>query len=730
MTAKWRFKDEWIVKALTGAPGILPAFIDDLRSENKSCLADAVVDAGKITLEELGKRVESAFSIKYFPLTPAKVDNFAVNLILEKNCRKYELLPVAVTDTEVQVVMANPLDMDAAGYVEALTARRVIPLYSPPCVVESCLEKVFRGDEIVFDLLNKVEAPEEILVIGDGDIEADNAKKEEPISAPVILLVNSIISQAYHKRSSDIHIEHEEKASHVRIRIDGVLKNIMALPKHIAAGPLVSRIKIMANLDVSNHMRPQDGRTKILLGGSEVGLRVSTLPTSYGEKVVIRILDQRAAEVPFEKLGFAPEVSAVIENCLAAAQGLILVTGPTGSGKTTTLYSVLNKIRSEGSNIVTVEDPIEYKLAGINQVQVNEKQGLTFASVLRSVLRQDPDIIMVGEIRDRDTADIAFQAAMTGHMVFSTLHTNDAVAAIPRLIDMGVDRFKISPGLLAITAQRLVRKICPHCVVKMPAAESDRGLMDAMTSYGFEPALYKGRGCMKCEGSGYAGRTAIVEILQVNGRVRDIINSGAGAAEITQAALEDKVLRTMTHDALWQLSRGYTDLAEAAPYMYLDTKSAEGQTTPPAASPVRSGRVGAETRSSESPSSGKLRIMLAEDDSIVRMLLRKFVEGAGYEALEAEDGEEALTIIAHKAPDLLISDIHMPRLNGFDLVKGVRETLGLSDLPVIMLTTETSDKSQELAFKLGADDYIIKPFRANIFLARINAALRRSGKIK
>ncbi len=538
-------------------------------------------------------------------------------------------------------------------------------------------------------------------------------------------MVNSIISQAYHKRSSDIHIEHEEKASHVRIRIDGVLRNIMSLPKHIAAGPLVSRIKIMANLDVSNHMRPQDGRAKILLAGAEVGLRVSTLPTSYGEKVVIRILDQRAAEVPFDKLGFAPEVSAIIENSLAASQGLILVTGPTGSGKTTTLYSVLNKVRSESSNIVTVEDPIEYKLAGINQVQVNEKQGLSFASVLRSVLRQDPDIIMVGEIRDRETADIAFQSAMTGHMVFSTLHTNDAVSTIIRLVDMGVDRFKISPGLLAITAQRLVRKICPYCTVKMPAAESDQAILSAMISYGFEPVLHKGRGCVKCEGSGYAGRTSMVEILQVTERIKEMINSGADAAEITQAALEEKVLRTMTQDALWQLSKGYTDLAEAAPYMILDKKTAAAQSGA-AASPAKSDVPGP---GQAQASAGKQRVMIVEDDPIMRLLLRKFIEGAGFEVLEAVDGAEALDAIAHEVPDLLLSDINMPRMNGLDLVKGVRQTLGLSDLPIIMLTTETSDKSQEMAFELGADDYIIKPFKGNLVVARINAALRRAGKI-
>lgn len=369
-------------------------------------------------------------------------------MVPEKICRKYEIVPFALTESEIRVAMSNPSDFNAQSDVEALTGR-LLPLFSLPREIDSCLDQLFSADTVIYDLLSRVETPEEILVVGETKPEE---AQDAAVTSPVIKLVNSIISQAYRRHSCDIHIEHEETASHVRIRVDGELKNIMKLPRHIAMGPVVSRIKIMSDLDVSVHMRPQDGRTKIRIGAVEVGLRVSVLPTSYGEKVVMRILDQRAAEVPFEKLGFAPEVAAGLDKCMTHTQGIILVTGPTGSSKTTTLYSILNKCKQEKTNIVTAEDPIEYKLAGINQVQVNEKQGLNFAAVLRSALRQDPDIIMVGEIRGRETADIAFQAAMTGHLVLSTLHTNDTISTVARLMDMGVDRFKISPGLLAITA--------------------------------------------------------------------------------------------------------------------------------------------------------------------------------------------------------------------------------------------------------------------------------------
>ncbi|MEI7481591.1 MAG: type II/IV secretion system protein [Elusimicrobiota bacterium] len=750
MNKVWRFKDEWLMRALEGVKGADAAFIAKARAEKKPYLSHALVDADLFTAQQLGEIVELTFKVKYLPLIPESADKFGLTLVQERMCRKHQLVPVGVSEGEIRLAMADPLNLQAQSDVEAVTARRVIPFFSLPRAVASCLEKIFSSENVINELLSKVDAPDEIQLL-DEDIPSDISGDDGlSVTTPVIMLVNSIISQAHHKRSSDIHIEHEEKDSHVRIRVDGTLKNIMTIPHNLAAGPMVSRVKIMANLDVSNHMRPQDGRAKIRIGGAEIGLRVSTLPTSYGEKVVIRILDQRAAEVPFEKLGFAPEVSSVIETCLKASQGMILVTGPTGSGKTTTLYSVLNKIRSESTNLVTVEDPIEYKLTGVNQVQVNEKQGLTFASVLRSVLRQDPDTIMVGEIRDRETADIAFQAAMTGHMVFSTLHTNDSVSTIVRLTDMGLDRFKISPALLAITAQRLVRKLCPSCTEKVPESEIDKNLLEAMGEYGFEKTVYKGAGCKTCDGSGYAGRTSMVELLQVTTGVKDLINSGASAAEITKSALAEKALRTMTHDALWHLSMGHTDLAEVSPYITLEKKGAFSEhrkiprhhtahgavhATAPVPdrrkTPRHASAPGAAHATAAATPSGKLRVIIADDDAIMRMVLKKFIEGADFEVIEAVDGEAALNAIASAPhPDLLVSDIHMPKMNGYDLVKGVRETLGILDMPVIILTTESSDKSQELAFKLGADDYIMKPFKAPLVIARINAALRRAGKLK
>ena len=719
MTETWRFRDEWMLKAFAGVKGVTPELLEQFRGEKKKYLSHALMDSGVISQDQFIKAAEIVFKAKYLPLGPEKVDKFALSLVPEKICRKYDLVPVKLAESEICVAMLNPADMNAQADVEAITGRRVMPMFSLPREIDACLDQLFSADTVIFDLLSKVDAPDEIMIMG--EVKNDESQ-DSSVTSPVIKLVNSIISQAYRKHSSDIHIEHEEKASHVRIRIDGELKNIMKLPRHIAMGPVVSRIKIMSDLDVANHFRPQDGRTKIRIGTAEVGLRVSTLPTSYGEKVVMRILDQRAAEVPFEKLGFAPEVVAGLDKCMTSTQGILLVTGPTGSGKTTTLYSILNKVKQETTNVVTVEDPIEYKLAGINQVQVNEKQGLNFAAVLRSVLRQDPDIIMVGEIRDHETADIAFQAAMTGHLVLSTLHTNDTISTISRLVDMGVDRFKISPGLLAITAQRLVRKLCPLCREQVPAAEADPEILRALAEHGFEKTYYRAVGCKGCESSGYTGRTSIVELLLIDPKIKELINSGALAEAIAAAGTESGALRTITKDALWHLATGQTDLKEVESYLQLKKAAAQPAEAPAPAAPAPA---------ATAAPAGKPRVMIADDDQIMRMLLKKFMENAGYESVEAVDGEDALTKIAEgPAPDLLVTDINMPRLNGYDLVKGVRGTLGLLDLPVIMLTTENSDKSQELAFQLGADDYVIKPFKGPLVMARITAALRRAGRVK
>lgn len=378
--------------------------------------------------------------------------------------------------------------------------------------------------------------------------------------APIVRMVNLIISQAILDKASDIHIEPESRAVRIRYRVDGVLHEVMTTPKHIQA-PMVSRLKIMASMDIAERRIPLDGKIHLTHEGKEYDLRVSTIPTVHGEKTVMRILDKNSVQLGLNKLGFQQENLRLWESLVEKPYGMLLVTGPTGSGKSTTLYSCLNKLNQGERNLTTVEDPVEYQIPGINQVQTNNKAGLNFATALRSFLRQDPDILMVGEIRDGETAKIAVEAALTGHLVLSTLHTNDACGAISRLTEMGVEPFLVSSALVGVLAQRLARQICPNCKVGY------RPLQDSLRKLGLsvyaenDINFYRGRGCEHCKGTGYRGRSGIHEILTISDRVRALILNNASSAELRQAAVEDG-MRTMQYDAIQKVLAGWTSLEE------------------------------------------------------------------------------------------------------------------------------------------------------------------------
>jgi type IV pilus assembly protein PilB len=708
MGSHHRFQDEWLVGLAVKLPGVAAKTVEGFRQESRPSLAYALIDAGLATEEALAQAVQAAYGIAPADTSAGSIDKMAVALVPEPVCQKHGLVPLRLKGGSIEVAMANPLDMDAQSDVQAVSGRTPIPCYCLAERVDKLIASLYGGEAVIFDLLERLGVHESVEVLEGGRQEP---KVEERVQVPVIKLADAIIVNAVRMRSSDIHIEHDEKESHVRYRIDGMLKNIMDLPRHIAVGPLVARIKIMAELDIAQHRRPQDGRAKLRVGAQEVALRVSILPTSFGEKVVMRILDNRAAEVSFTKLGFEPTAASRMEKALKTAQGIFLVTGPTGSGKTTTLYSLINKLRSEDTNIVTVEDPIEYKLEGINQVQVQEKQGLGFAAVLRSVLRQDPDIILVGEIRDQETAEIAFQAAMTGHLVLSTLHTNDSVSSIIRLADLGVERFKIAPGLIAITAQRLVRRLCPLCKAPVKASEADAALAGAFARSGMKTAYHKSVGCEKCDFSGFKGRLPLLEFLEITPELKERISAGAGETELRETALERGALRTMLADALWHLSQGDTTLEEIQPYVQL---------SPEAAAVVKK-----EAPAEPRERAARGRVLVADDDKVSRSILRKILQDKGYEVAEAADGIQALDKISKNPPDLLILDLNMPNLDGHGVIRVLRQSLGMLALPIIILTAAADEKSQEESLSLGADDYITKPIRPPLVLARIDAAFRR-----
>jgi len=402
------------------------------------------------------------------------------------------------------------------------------------------------------------------------EFEAPKDLLELTEEAPIIRLLNALLLQAVKERASDIHIEPYEKELDVRLRVDGVLHMVLTPPK-IIQDALISRIKIMSNLDIAEKRLPQDGRIRLLLGGRDIDIRVSVIPTSHGERAVLRLLDRKQGLLGLWEVGFSKEDGKKLEEYLHRPDGIILVTGPTGSGKTTTLYAALNRIHTEEKNIITVEDPIEYELKGIGQVHVNPKIGLTFASGLRSILRQDPDVIMVGEIRDLETAEIAMQASLTGHLVLSTLHTNDAPSALVRLIDMGIEPFLVASSLTTVLAQRLVRMICPHCKEAYEPSEVERSYFllpthpSPLTGEGMGGGdsllLYRGRGCDKCKGRGYFGRTGIFELLVIDNEIRPMITERIDSQSIKSHAVS-RGMKTLRQDGIEKVIKGITTLEE------------------------------------------------------------------------------------------------------------------------------------------------------------------------
>ncbi len=461
------------------------------------------------------------------------VSSQARERVPEELARRYRILPLSVTSDALEIATCNPYDMDCERTLAFSSGRRVRMLLAPPASIDKRIDEVYRPEDAVAKILDGVTERRELDEPPEPVDDAHGYLVESAIERPVVKLVDHIVAEGIASRASDIHLEAEEQGIAVRYRVDGVLRQAMTLPRMIGV-PLVSRIKIMANMDIADRLRPQGGRARVGANGVGIDLRVSTLPSAHGEKVVIRILDSRTTARSLDSLGFAREESARIHRLLDAREGLVLVTGPTGSGKTTTLYAMLRHLQARGVNIVTVEDPVEYRTPGIVQVQVNEKAGLTFAAALRSILRQDPDIVLIGEIRDRETAAIAIQASLTGHLVLATLHTIDACSSIARMTDLGVEPQKMAAALKGVIAQRLVRRLC-SCGAP--------------------------GGCARCGGAGYHGRIAVAEIVLSTPELERRIARGDGVASLAEAARADGAA-SIWESGLAHVADGDTTLEE------------------------------------------------------------------------------------------------------------------------------------------------------------------------
>ena len=510
-----------------------------------------LLEAGVITSDQLARATAQRFGLHHVDLALFKTDVGALNVIPAQMARRLGAAPIGYDDQgQLLVAMADPSNVLALDDLKLRTGREVRPVVASPDDINALIGRMSRLDDAVAEAVQE----------GEEELADVTEIRESAEDAPVIKLVNSIIAQAVEEGASDIHFEPEGREMRVRFRVDGVLRETTQIPKRMIAGT-VSRVKIMAALDISEKRVPQDGRVSLTVEGHAIDTRVVTMPRVDGEGLVMRILDKTQALIGLDALGMSATSAELFEDAFRRSYGAVLATGPTGSGKSTTLYAALNEINEIERNIITIEDPVEYQLAGVNQLQVNLKAGLSFASGLRSMLRADPDVIMVGEIRDGETAKIAIESALTGHLVLSTLHTNDAPSAITRLTEMGIEPFLSASAIVAIVAQRLVRQLCTYC--KRRTMLSVSSLEKAGFNVAFDLEAYEPVGCGRCGGSGYKGRTGLYEVMSISDEIRDLTVERASADEIRKIAVSQG-MRTLRVDGFEKVKNGITSIAEVA----------------------------------------------------------------------------------------------------------------------------------------------------------------------
>ncbi|MGC2423069.1 MAG: type IV-A pilus assembly ATPase PilB [Nitrospirota bacterium] len=525
-------------------------------------LGSNLVKLGFIDEDRLISFLSKQYGIPSVNLQELDIDQSLCKLIPSDVVQKYQIMPINRTGATITIAMVDPSNVFALDDVKFMTGYNVEPVVASEAAIKAAVNKYYDTAEALNDVMATLKEGDEnvdLIMEEDEDINLGDLKQAVE-DAPVVKLVNLILTDAISKGASDIHIEPYEKSFRVRYRVDGVLYETMQPPMRLRAA-LTSRLKIMSELDISERRLPQDGRIKLKMKGKEVDLRVSSLPTLFGEKIVMRILDKGNLQLDLAKLGFEEKAGVDFFKAINSPYGMVLVTGPTGSGKSTTLYSALSNVNKVDVNIMTAEDPVEYNLMGINQVQMKDEIGLNFAATLRSFLRQDPDVIMVGEIRDYETAEIAVKAALTGHLVLSTLHTNDAPSTVNRLLNMGIEPFLVASSTILILAQRLCRRVCQHC------KEPEKVPVQALIDVGFteeeanEVVPYKGRGCDLCGGTGYKGRVALYEVMPISAGIKELILEGATATEIKKCMLDDGC-KSLRKSGLTKIAQGVSSIEE------------------------------------------------------------------------------------------------------------------------------------------------------------------------
>lgn len=735
------FTDEWLT------PAVEPLLDADLlaglweESDKEVSLWDTLIRRRLLTDKQV---LEAAAARTRLPIADlSHLEHRVRESVPESLARRFNVLPLRITDSHLEVASANPYDLDAEKLLAFATGREVRLFLASPGKIREKLEEVYRPENVVAELLGGM--TDELNIQQLDDVEDDlDISADEASQRPIVRLVDMLLSDGILSRASDIHIEPVDGGVVVRYRIDGVLRQAMKIPRS-AGIPLISRMKIMSGLDIADRLRPQDGRARVSVNNSPVDLRVSTLPATLGEKVVIRILNAAATVLSLESLGVMEDEQEAIRDLLQSKEGIVLVTGPTGSGKTTTLYSAVRLVQNEGVNIVTVEDPVEYRLgSNIVQVQVNEKAGMTFAAALRSILRQDPDVVLLGEIRDQETARTAIQASLTGHLVLSTLHTNDAPNAVTRLVDMGLENYKVASALRGVVAQRLMRRLCPVC--KEPATESLPPRMAKHVPEG--TVLSRAVGCSECAMTGYRGRFSIVEILTMNLDLERLIGAGGTADRIADVARANG-MKSLWESGLRHVVAGDSSFEEllrvtGGPGAGLEERrtgewapgmtpasampAAPSVSVAPAALPTEDHSAAFELLDDEPETAVQGRgamVLLVDDEDQLRKVMRDLLERDGFVVAEARDGAEALAAIDRHGPDLIVLDLNLPGLDGYGVLEQIRSRPGTRQVPVIVLTAKGEEENEVKVFELGADDFLTKPFRPRALSARLEAMLAR-----
>jgi type IV pilus assembly protein PilB len=733
---------------------------------------DWLVRNGIVGEDEVARSVAKSLRVPFVNLAAVALDQSLTKLVREELAMRFQVVPLRALDRDLVVAIANPLDHDVLRDLGFATGKRLHVEVATQTAIRDALEHAYHLDDALNQYLRAVPDGKDIPVADLTDEPTTDLHDlvRETTLPPVVKLLNLILLESVRARASDIHIEPESAAVRVRYRIHGILEESLRLPKWIQ-DPLIARCKVLAKLDITEHRVPQDGRLNIRFHESMVDLRVSSLPTQFGEKVTMRVLDPNGAPSGLTGFDLPPRDLKCVRQAIARPEGMILVTGPTGSGKSTTLYGMIAEILSPTRNIVTIENPIEYQIAGVNQVEINEKQGLTFAETLRSILRQDPDVIMVGEIRDSETAQIATRAAQTGHLVLSTLHTNDAVSTIGRLLDLGIEPYVLASALNLIVAQRLVRRTCEACAVPYePEEEALRTLQIDALGHTFR----RGQGCPACRKTGWVGRTGVFETLPITAAIAKLIEMKAPETALRLQARADGTKLLSEHAAAHVLAGTTTpeevlrvvDVAPDAPRCPACARvveetftvcphcstvlqctcsscamrlQREWQACPYCGAPAKHAVVAAAAPlTTAAPPVGAApsrtvdkrhyRALVVDDQEDIRRLVKLTLEHSELpvSTIAASGGAEALEIAHHDPPDLILLDLMMPGMDGFQVCKQLRANVRTAFIPILMLTARDDAESRTQGFLAGTDDYLSKPFARAELLARVRRLLERT----